>query len=94
MVNFSSQFLVASVSSPPRDAGLPGCWVAMVTEVLVLEQAAEQQPADLLHGVLRGEGDGRDQVVLLTAPLDLAQEILPGHRHNTHTPPPELHTLM
>ena len=42
----------------------------------MLEQAAEQQPAHLLHRVLQGEGDGGDQVVLLTAPLDLAQEVL------------------
>ena len=44
----------------------------------MLEQAAEQQPAHLLHGVLEGEGDGGDQVVLLAAPLDLAQEVLRG----------------
>lgn len=42
----------------------------------MFEQAAEQQAADLLHGVLRGEGDGRDEMVLLTAALDLAEEVL------------------
>ena len=56
----------------------------------MLEQAAEQQPAHLLHGVLEGEGDGSDQVVLLTAPLDLAQEVLQG---KDRTAPPENKTL-
>ena len=53
----------------------------------MLEQAAEQQPAHLLHGVLEGEGDGSDQVVLLTAPLDLAQEVLQG---TDRTAPPRV----
>ena len=42
----------------------------------MFEQAAEQQAADFLHRVFRGEGDGRNKMVLLTATLYLAQEVL------------------
>lgn len=42
----------------------------------MFEQAAEQQAADFLHRVLRGEGDGCNKMVLLTATLYLAQEVL------------------
>lgn len=47
----------------------------------MFEQAAEQQATDFLHRVFRGEGDGRDEVVLLTATLDLAQEVLRRERN-------------
>lgn len=47
-----------------------------VTEVLVFEQAAEQQATHFLHGVFRREDDGCDQVVLLATALDLAKEVL------------------
>ena len=48
------------------------CVCVCLTKVMVLEQAAEQQASHLLDGVLRGEGDGGDEVALLTAALDLA----------------------
>lgn len=54
----------------------PVCSGCSVTEILMFEEAAEQQAADLLHRVLRGEGDGSDQVVLFAATLDLAEEVL------------------
>lgn len=38
----------------------------------MLEEAAEQQAANFLQRVLRGEGDRRNKVVLLTATLYLA----------------------
>lgn len=47
-----------------------------MTKVFVLEQTAQQQAADLLHRVLRREGDGRRQVALPAVPLDLTQEVL------------------
>lgn len=46
----------------------------------MLEQAAEQKAADLLHRMLRGESDGCNEMVLLAATLDLAQEVL-SHDH-------------
>lgn len=46
----------------------------------MFEQAAEQQAADFLHRVFRGEGDGRNKMVLLTATLYLAQEVLKCHK--------------
>lgn len=42
----------------------------------MLEQAAEQKAADFLHGMLRGESDGCNEMVLLAATLYLAQEVL------------------
>lgn len=42
----------------------------------MLEQAAEQKAADFLHRMLRREGDGCNEMVLLTATLYLAQEVL------------------
>lgn len=42
----------------------------------MFQEAAEQQAAHLLHGVLRREGDGCGQVALPAAPLYLAQEVL------------------
>lgn len=46
----------------------------------MFQQAAEQQAANLLHGVFRREGDGGNKVVLLTATLYLTQEILQIHK--------------
>lgn len=42
----------------------------------MFEQAAEQQAANFLHGVFRREGDGCNKMVLLTATLYLAEEVL------------------
>jgi len=39
---------------------------------MMLEQAAEQQAANFLHRVFRGESEGCNKMVLLTATLDLA----------------------
>lgn len=50
------------------------------TQVLVLEEAAQQQATHLLHGVLGREADGGGQVALPAAPLHLAQEVLPDSR--------------
>lgn len=45
----------------------------------MLQEAAEQQAANLLYRVLRREGDGRGEVALAAAALDLTQEVLPRH---------------
>lgn len=42
----------------------------------MFEKAAEQEATHFLHGVLRRKGDGSDEVILLTAAFDLAQEVL------------------
>lgn len=46
----------------------------------MFEQAAEEQAAHFLHGVFQGKRDGCDEMVLLTATLDLAQEVLWHHK--------------
>ena len=65
--------LKLTLNSSSNSLSETGCWL---TKVLMFEQAAEQQTADFLHRVLRGEGDGCNKMVLLTATLYLAQEVL------------------
>lgn len=59
----------------------------------MLEQAAEQKAADLLHRMLRGESDGCNEMVLLAATLDLAQEVL-SHDHKKGEKTAETHQCL
>lgn len=53
----------------------------------MLEQAAQQEAADFLHRMLRREGDGCNEMVLLTATLYLAQEVLSKKKKQNKTKP-------
>lgn len=79
----SNKILGPSTVTSLAGADVPECSASGadgVTQILVFEQAAEQQAAHFLHGVFRGEDDGGDEVVLLTAALDLAQKVLPASK--------------
>lgn len=64
----------------------------------MLEEAAEQQATNFFHRVLWEEGDGRNKMVLLTAALYLAQEVLKYSKQKakhdiiTHQPPSHCET--
>lgn len=53
----------------------------------MFEKAAEQEATHFLHRVFQRKGDGSDEVILLTAALDLAQKVLKYRRETLTTRP-------